>query len=196
MHAVKRVSKRAIGRAIKRGFEIYYERTLGISSGERNLTAPASRNADATVLQPVSYVCLRRLLKYLRANTLIRGTFLDLGCGTGRVMAFMARTGFDHVSGVEIDEKLAAAARVNTRKYGCEVICGDASNYQFRGTEKVIFLFNPFGPATLREILPRVPEEAAIIFVNPSAAHLTELRNLRGREPQVFDWNPTTAIVR
>jgi len=188
--------KRLIGRTIKRSFEIYYEHKFGISTRQRTVVAHASRNADSTVLQPLSYVCLRRIAAFLKQHNFAGGVFIDIGCGTGRSMVFLARLGFRRCIGVEIDSNFAEEARANTAARGCEVICADATSYRFSGEETIIFMSNPFGPVTLREVLSHIPHAPVIVYVNPSADHLAELRRLGRGEPQVFDWNPTTAIVR
>jgi SAM-dependent methyltransferase len=67
-------------------------------------------------------------------------TFVDLGCGKGRVLLLALQAGFREVVGVEISDILVTAARTNVgmgrrrlkTAAPCEVICADAASSSCR----------------------------------------------------------------
>jgi SAM-dependent methyltransferase len=84
--------------------------------------------------------------------------FVDLGCGKGRPLCFMAQLSFRRVVGVERSPELAAIARRNAERMArltgkpVRVELGDAADFRCDdGT--VYFLNNPFGPETLKKCL-------------------------------------------
>ncbi len=109
-------------------------------------------------------------------------TFLDLGCGKGRVLVLATEVGFRRVIGVEINHGLAEIARRNAAKIRAEfpervpieVLHDDAAAVGFPLEPLIIFLNHPFwGPAmrqvsrNLMESLTAAPREAIIFYVNP-----------------------------
>ena len=80
------------------------------------------------------------------------GTFVDVGCGKGRVLLLAAEQGFGDVVGLEISQSLTEIARRNvevfrSRHRECgdiEVICTNILDYEMDGDENVFFLYSPF----------------------------------------------------
>ena len=74
-------------------------------------------------------------------------SFIDVGCGRGRVLAFLLREKCRwKLSGVEFNEEVAAYAEAWTKKYpDIEVICGDAFKLDYNNYT-VIHLSRPFQP--------------------------------------------------
>lgn len=112
-------------------------------------------------------------------------TFVDLGCGKGRALLLASGYPFRRIVGVEVLPELFAIARLNAAKYSsaqqqCRVIdtwCGDARDYTLPPDPVVIFMFDPFPPAILREMLARIeqsvrdtPREVWIAYQNPVSA--------------------------
>jgi predicted RNA methylase len=79
-------------------------------------------------------------------------TFIDVGCGKGRVLLMAAQHSFKRVIGVEFNSELVRIAEMNVAKFqsrsDCQnrvdVVCEDAAQYQFPDENAVIFFFNPF----------------------------------------------------
>ena len=109
--------------------------------------ASAERGID---YQPTAAVELKAL--FLRLRLPRHYTFVDIGCGKGRVLLIGAEYGFNKVRGIEFSSRLCEIARQNIEKYKeinrgkiqFEIFEGDASIYNFCDDENVIFLFNPF----------------------------------------------------
>ncbi|MDA0668233.1 MAG: class I SAM-dependent methyltransferase [Planctomycetota bacterium] len=104
--------------------------------------------------------------------------FLDLGCGKGRVTCMASRSNASRVVGLEQDDALLEIARKNLNRISdvraqVDFHHGLAQDFDF-DTTTVVFLFNPFGADTLRDVLhlleqslKRNPRRLRIVYVNP-----------------------------
>jgi|GEM_PF-2388881 len=112
--------------------------------------------------------------------------FYDIGCGKGRILCVMARKPFKRIVGIDLFEELCESARANAhllngRKSTINILCEDAAKADMSdGT--VYFLFNPFGPATMKDVLANIeqslitnPRNITLIYYN--AAHADVLRS-------------------
>lgn len=106
-------------------------------------------------------------------------TFIDIGCGKGRVLLIASEFPFRRIVGLEFAPQLAEVARRNLQRYrsghqACsriEVITGDALDYQFPPEPQVLYFYSPFSPGTLDQIaqnieesLQRWPRELLVLF--------------------------------
>lgn len=85
---------------------------------------------------------------------------LDVGCGTGRVLAYYLRQGFPGTAtGVELDAQLAQAAQFWTARHSnLEVLQGSALDLDFsRYTD--FYLFNPFDQGVLQRFIEKLELE-------------------------------------
>jgi SAM-dependent methyltransferase len=99
-------------------------------------------------------------------------TFVDLGAGRGRAVILAAETGFGRVTGVELDPELAKEAEDNVRRWRLRrratppphqevvIVQGDAAAYRLPDGPLVVWLYNPFGATTMRQVLRRLCETA------------------------------------
>lgn len=115
-------------------------------------------------------------------------TFVDFGCGKGRVLILAALHGFRKVWGVEFASELACACRRNLGKTAdlfedgrVEVFEGDAGKFELPEGAVCAFLYNPFVGSPLREVVERLkkkaeldPEKVQVIYVNPVALEVFE----------------------
>ena len=106
-------------------------------------------------------------------------SFVDLGCGKGRILIIAEQYGFKSVTGVEFSSDLVAVARRNLKRVGAHrasVLEGDAADYSFIGGHTVLYLFNPFGLAVMETVLANLSAVKThplyIIYVNPVCADL------------------------
>ena len=132
---------------------------------------------DNTYYESPDYWYLRKIAKMLESATGPEAVFYDIGSGKGRVLCLMAQRPFKRVVGVELFEDLCKAAEQNAkrmrgRKAKIDIICEDAAKTDLSdGT--VYFLFNPFGAATMREVLKNIrrsldekPREVIVVYYN------------------------------
>jgi CelD/BcsL family acetyltransferase involved in cellulose biosynthesis/SAM-dependent methyltransferase len=109
-------------------------------------------------------------------------TFVDLGSGKGRVLMLAARRAFQRVIGVEISQRLHAAAGANVaafrrrtpRAAPIECLCADASGYELPEGDLLVFLYNPFDAALLVKARDRMLAACArssrrlcVVYINP-----------------------------
>jgi SAM-dependent methyltransferase len=141
-------------------------RTRGLLSNEADLL-PLAIGRDPVHYDPTELLPWRQLQSAIpvdRSST----TFIDLGAGRGRAVILAAEEGFRRVVGVELDERLVKQAEENVRRWrsrrrkrqrpGQEVVIiqGDAAAYPLPDGPVLIWLYNPFGAATLRYVLRQV----------------------------------------
>jgi SAM-dependent methyltransferase len=91
-------------------------------------------------------------------------SFIDFGCGKGRVLLIAAEFPFRHVYGVEIVVELAAAARSNVSlnpqwKERISVVNEDATKFAFPEGPFVLYFYNPFYERILRRVLANLERE-------------------------------------
>jgi hypothetical protein len=134
-----------------------------------------------------------------RANSgLGEFTFVDVGSGKGRVLLMAAEYPFRRIVGVELLPELHQVARENVKRdERIELVLSDARDFHFPDEPLVVFLFNPFPPWVLRQVLrnlqeslTRKPREMFVVLHNPEheaeLARVAGLRKLAGNDQFVF----------
>lgn len=154
---------------------------------------------DAFCYQPTERRHLEAMREYLRLGP--QDVFVDLGCGKGRVVYFVAMERVKKVVGVELRGELAEFARnkapaVRTRA-PVEIRHEDAAKF-FSPDGTVFYLFNPFGPGTVQEVIANIhrsyaanPRRIRIVYNN--TVHSVYLENAdwlhkEGRIPGTVTW--------
>ena len=150
----------------------YWEKRFGADTGGWVAVALA----DGMLYEATPYLLIEDLLCYLDLQA--DDVFLDLGCGKGRVTCMAARTAVGRVVGLEQDDAFLDQARKNLSaiddvRATVEFHHGLAQDFHFDSTT-VVFLFNPFGADTLRDVLllleqslQRNPRRLRIVYVHP-----------------------------
>ncbi len=95
-------------------------------------------------------------------------SFLDLGCGKGRVMRLALQHPFREVWGVELMPPVAALARRNLRRFPqAHVITGDAREVELPKSDWA-FLFQPFSWEITLAVLERLRgREVRVVYHSP-----------------------------
>jgi len=123
-------------------------------------------------------------------------SFVDLGSGKGRVVLIAAAHPFTEVLGVERRRALVWRSRRNRSVYSGPIaieprfVCSDVRAATFPDGPLLLFLYNPFGPDILAEVLDNIgPRELLIAAVNPPPDPFFEERgfSLVHREPHESD---------
>jgi len=114
-------------------------------------------------------------------------SFVDLGCGKGRATIVASEFPFRSVQGVELSSDLARIARENiesVRKQfparpSVKIVEGNALKLPFPAGRVVIFMYHPFGPELMAELVKALEEQLAgeiehlfVIYKNPVHGHL------------------------
>ncbi|MCO4746686.1 MAG: class I SAM-dependent methyltransferase [Proteobacteria bacterium] len=104
-------------------------------------------------------------------------TFIDIGCGKGRVLLIASQRGFSRVLGVDPANKLCRAAEQNVRTWSArhpdatriDVWCEDASRLTWPKGPLLLYLYNPFHEAVMDRMVRSLPRDRPVwlAYVNP-----------------------------
>jgi SAM-dependent methyltransferase len=123
-------------------------------------------------------------------------TFIDLGAGKGRVLLMASRFPFRRIVGVEFSPELTAIAERNVegwrrRTPACpdiELVCQDATTYDFPDEPLLVYMYNPFDEPVMRAVLARLrasiersPRPVLLVMISRLASLETVTSN--GFEP-------------
>jgi SAM-dependent methyltransferase len=117
-------------------------------------------------------------------------TFIDLGCGKGRVLLMASDYPFQRIVGIEFMPELHRAAEKNIAGYSSdrqrcrriEAVCVDARDFQFPAGPLVVYLFDPFSEPTFARVMENlqrsVEQSPRPVYI---AYRFTEFENLLAR---------------
>lgn len=157
--------------------DLVWEKRFNIvTAGRREV-----RHRDAVHYEPLPYYAVFKIMQRLALGP--HDVFVDVGSGMGRAVCVAASHEIAAALGVEIDPELnviagANAARMHGRCAPIRLHGQDAGDFDF-AEATVVWLFNPFGPATMRRVLARLrarheenPRPLRIAYINATCAHL------------------------
>jgi SAM-dependent methyltransferase len=136
---------------------------------------------------PSAWHVLPRALRQIEVSS--RDTFLEFGCGKGRVLHQAARRPFLRVIGVEVSPDLAELARAGIaarrHRHRCrdvEIVVADAVTFRVPDDVTVGYFFRPFGDDTLVHVLRNIvesmdrrPRPVTLIYVWPQDRTRSEI---------------------
>ena len=145
-----------------------------------NVFVPEHEHPDRSRYIASAWHVLPRVLRYLGVSD--SDTFIDFGCGKGRVVHQAAKRPFRRVIGVEISPDLAEIARtgLETRRHqhrcrNVEIVVSDVTEYQVPDDLTIGYFFRPFEgeafDAVLRGIIDSIdrhPRRVRLIYVWPT----------------------------
>ena len=96
-------------------------------------------------------------------------SFVDYGSGKGRIVLTAARLGFADAVGVEFSPELVRVAEENAHRFVAaggtadapHFVLGDAGAFDLPAGPLLAYLYNPFGPPVLDEVVARLEAKAA-----------------------------------
>lgn len=151
--------------------EEYWDRKLGIRTFGYYPGEDRSNPAHANCYVPTAYADLLHILKVVGVRS--DDVFVDLGSGLGRAVFLASYLGAKKAIGLELIPSLHEAAEANRRRGSwpnVEFHLGDARKTIFPDVT-LLWLFNPFGPAIMAEMLDRLNGERTgdlrIVYLNP-----------------------------
>lgn len=140
----------------------------------------------STGSQSTNYLVLKRIFSHVRVTS--QDVFLDVGCGKGRVLAFLLKTHAPcRLYGIEINEVSGLVALEWTKKYEqVNVTLGDAFQVDFN-VYSVLFLGRPFLPKTFLQFIEKIETELThpitlVYWVDQQSGYM--LRNRLGWDMQ------------
>ena len=156
-----------------------FERGLDI---EGNAVEPEQDHPDRLDYAASPWRTLPRALRFLGVSD--RDTFIDFGCGKGRVVHQAAKRPFRRVIGVEISPALAEIARANlaarSHQHRCpnvEIVVADAKEFRVPDDLTIAYFWHPFTGETFEAVLrgivesiDRHPRPVRLIYLGPHGA--------------------------
>jgi SAM-dependent methyltransferase len=145
----------------------------GLDTSDR-VCLPVHKTDGRVLYVPSAWHVVPRALRYVGVSE--RDTFMDSGCGKGRVLQQAARWPFQRVIGVEGSPELAEIARAGlaarAHRHRCrnvEVVVSDVRDFPVPDDLTIAYFFRPFGDGTLKVVLRSIVES---IDRNPRRVHL------------------------
>jgi SAM-dependent methyltransferase len=170
-------------RAADRAFDWRYGVDTTVERRYDPAEAVLTRHGDPETNMPSYYLRLLALRRFLAPGP--DDVFADLGCGSGRALFVFGRARVRCCRGIEFYVAACRLAEKNAIRFGrrgapVEIVHADAAAYPFRD-ETLVFLFNPFGRATLRAALENLrvsllaqPRRVRIGYYHPVHADLLD----------------------
>ena len=111
-----------------------------------------AKGVGMTGSQSTHYIVLKRIFSHITLTE--QDNFLDIGCGKGRVLAYLIKAHAPcNLNGIEINEIAYNVAQEWTKKYDqATVMLGDAFKLDYN-PYTVLFMGRPFLPVTFLQFL-------------------------------------------
>ncbi len=131
--------------------------------------------------EPTPYLLMNEILN--RLDITPSDHYVDIGCGKGRSLILASQRKMAQVIGIDYDQNLINTADTNVsrlrRLYSpVQLFCGQAQDFDYRHITK-IFMYNPFGPRILKEVIGLIektladnPRDIKIAYANPQQSHI------------------------
>lgn len=161
----------------------------------------AETAGDSEAYQPARARHIRMALREMPVKDVRGYSFVDLGSGKGRSLFVAAEWPFRQVIGVEFSPVLQRRAEGNLRRFrpraggAVRIVSmqGDAAHFVFPEGPLVLYLFNPFGAATMQRVLTRLllslrqePRHVVLLLLwpqcSPQVAALPGIRRVSRRQ--------------
>jgi SAM-dependent methyltransferase len=163
------------------GKEMRYDRRLSIDTSgfvdpDKLGVAEGEGRAYMGTPPAIAAFLIGKIAQYARDST-----FVDIGSGKGRVLLVASRFAFRRVVGFEHSAQMNEIAAANVRQFAkhyprmapVEIVSGDATRLPLPAGPLVIFLFNPFGAALMRDFAASIktsyehsPRKIIVIYYN------------------------------
>jgi predicted RNA methylase len=137
--------------------------------GQLDPEAIGSALEDATHYEPTPLAHAGALMDAL-AGHIERFAFVDVGAGMGRMLLVASLRPFRQIVGIEVSPALCAVARDNLTCWlerhealqcrDVRVVNADAGTARMPNGALFVYLYNPFGAATLQRLLDRLAQRA------------------------------------
>ncbi len=197
-HAVNVIRESQATRQMQRksaAEEAAFDARRGVRTSARiepdTLNVIGPHRASAVRYQPISegsFHSVLAALTHVLNSALPLYSFVDLGCGMGKVLLLASEHPFRQVIGVEYAPDLAAICEKNIREDraapdrragSVTVAVGDAAEFAFPEGPLVVFLFNPFGTPVLASVLKNLcnrsrADETFVVYHNAEHARLVQ----------------------
>ena len=124
------------------------------------VATPYSETHGATGSQSAPYKGLEQIFSQIELNP--EDSFIDVGCGKGRVLAYLIGCGAPcRISGIELNPEVAKTAREWTSRYpGVNVIEGDAFALDYNDYT-ILFMYRPMETSAFMDFIDMLEKTLA-----------------------------------
>lgn len=186
--------KRTVAELIENGLYDWYwavdtQTVLPLSDYSNALPA----KEHAVLYQPAYRSVINHALTQALPHCSLPGSFIDYGCGKGKVCLQAHAHPFTRVIGVELNPELSKIAEHNAvsrfgKTHHIEIVTTDCRKFAPPKDTACIFLFNPFDKSVLETVIENLETHCehpvVAIYVNPVHAdcfshwqHITDLEH-------------------
>jgi SAM-dependent methyltransferase len=164
--------------------DLMFDWRYGLETARRielsELTIKSDSATRGSPYQPTGVWAFRQIFR--KVNIPKPAVFVDYGCGKGRALVLACLEDVESGVGIEFSEELCDIAENNVRaiqhklhrKSQFQVLCMDATKYEYLGNENVFYFFYPFDEVIMQSVLSdivrsvdEVPREAVVIIHCP-----------------------------
>ncbi len=165
-----------------------------------------SNSSDYYHYQGATYYALLKVMREIQQYA-HSYSFMDIGCGKGRVLVVSEYFGFKKIGGIDLDKDLIdiASKNIAARKHAktateFHVYCANALEMNYPNEPTVYFLFNPFNKEVMDGVLKKICTQNShrnmFVYMNPTAKevfntsdfkHIKEIRTKNYTEAIVFE---------
>ena len=199
-------------------YDRWYDRKHGLDTSDRvtldKLEVDPEAAAQGQMYQPSGVLGFRRIFQ--RINLPDAPVFVDYGSGKGRTLFLAAELpNMKRVVGIEFSHQLCEVAQRNQVAFAArkpagapiDVICIDATAYEYQDDENIFYFFYPFGQKLMERVLEgieaslaRRPRPAILVYFYPihrnvidrsSAFELEDQFHVFGSACLVYRHHPT-----
>ena len=125
----------------------------------QNLATKASKTIEEIHSNaPTPYLMLNSIFKHVEISS--NDTFLDIGCGNGRVLAFLnKKNSCNQITGIEINQQSFQICKQWTKQHS-NITCLNKNvlDISLNGYT-LLYLYNPFEKKTLEELIKKIETE-------------------------------------
>ena len=167
------------------------------------------RNGESSKLNnhyaPTYYSVIKESFRSIKDRNKL--TFIDVGCGKGKVLLVASDFGFKEIIGIELSKKLLITCKINLNNYkklkvkkkSIKLININATKYKITN-ENVFYFFDPFSKIILDNFLKKILEsfkknkrKIYIIFANPPKQN--KLLNSKFKKIKIIKRNTYNCII-
>ena len=140
-------------------FDCLQEWRLGIKT--KGLIRESIHIDDNHPYCPASYYAFYSLMDKIDID-FSKATFIDYGCGKGRIVCAASKYTFKNVIGVELSELFANESKANLLRMkniktnNVEIANTSAVDFELPEDNLVLFFYNPFGETVLSTVLQKI----------------------------------------
>ncbi len=190
-----KVERWLVDRSERRFDRRFGTRTLS-ERGQFPTDATGQSGSDGLTYEATTPGTFRLIVRSARVEP-ASWSFVDIGCGKGKLLLLAAECGFSEVIGIEHSASLARTAKLNIDAYmrhrpnspPIRALEGDGAELELPAGKIFLYLYNPFGEATLGRLVDRLrmslrarPQPLVIAYSNPVHASVLESSGIFRRE--------------